>query len=394
MSEFGPAVEIGPDFARFNQRDDVFNRADWDPEVRSEQAAAFYEGYFMEGARSRNVEGFTQRDYAFRNAAWHVADVFADVRREAGRHEGFTDLFTLHRPGAAAQVADADHPARNAAEIKQVARAFGADLAGVTSNDPRWLYSHSYRRSIHAAVPNPLPPDLPWVIVIGKAMDFDLTATVPSALAGAATGLAYSRDAATLLALAQYIRNLGYRAEASMNDTGLAIPLALRAGLGEYGRNGLLITPEFGPRLRLGKVYTDLPLVADRPRRFGVAEFCAQCDRCAAACPVKAIPFGAPSAGRHDRSNLVGVSKWTVDAARCFGFWVRQNSDCSICIRVCPYNRDYARWHHRLWRRLAATPLRGLLRRIEDWSGRGRRQTAGWWWRRLRAGETSSAGRP
>ncbi|MEZ4457733.1 MAG: reductive dehalogenase [Gemmatimonadales bacterium] len=384
MSEFGEGIEIGPDFVRFNQRDDVFSRADWDPVVAGAKADAFYHGYFMSGARIRDVEGFTARDYAFRNASWHLADVFSDVRRAAGRHEGFTDLFTLHREGAAAPEPVTD-PAELTREIKHVARAFGADLVGVAPVDHRWTYTHTYRRVSHEAVPNPLPVDLPFVIVIGKSMDHDLTATVPSALAGAATGLAYSRDAGTLIALAQYLRNLGYRAEASMNDSALAIPVALQAGLGEYGRNGLLITPEFGPRVRIGKVFTDAPLVADAPRRFGVEAFCRQCRRCADGCPVKAIPTGPPSATIHDRSNLVGVTKWTVDGTRCFGFWVNQNTDCSICIRVCPYNRDYARWYHRLWRGLAATPLRGALLWLESRLGRGGRRPAGWWWRRARA---------
>ena len=49
--------------------------------------------------------------------------------------------------------------------------------------------------------------------------------------------------------LDRYIRNLGYKAEPTMNDTALAIPYALKAGLGEYGRHGLVITPEFGPRV-------------------------------------------------------------------------------------------------------------------------------------------------
>ena len=105
-------------------------------------------------------------------------------------------------------------------------------------------------------------------------MDYDLIQTVPSALSGAATGMGYSLDTVVLLALAQYIRNLGYEAVASLNDTALAIPLAVQAGLGEYGRNGLLITKEFGPRLRLGKIFTDLPLASDQPIRFGVREFC------------------------------------------------------------------------------------------------------------------------
>ena len=80
-----------------------------------------------------------------------------------------------------------------------------------------------------------------------------------------------------------------------MNDTALAIPYAIKAGLGEYGRLGLLITKEFGPRVRLGKIFTNLPLAPDRPIRFGVKEFCDTCRRCSEGCPVNAIPSNAPS---------------------------------------------------------------------------------------------------
>ena len=92
-------------------------------------------------------------------------------------------------------------------------------------------------------------------------MDSGLIRTVPSALAGAATGLGYAHDVMVLLSVSQYIRNLGYSAVPTMNDTALAIPYAIKAGLGEYGRHGLVITPEFGPRVRFGKIFTDLPLV-------------------------------------------------------------------------------------------------------------------------------------
>jgi hypothetical protein len=64
-------------------------------------------------------------------------------------------------------------------------------------------------------------------------MDEELVATYPSALAGAATGREYSHEAAIVMQLAAYIRNLGYEAVASMNDTALVIPYAVKAGLGE-----------------------------------------------------------------------------------------------------------------------------------------------------------------
>ena len=113
------------------------------------------------------------------------------------------------------------------------------------------------------------------VIVVVHEMDHDLLKTVPSALSGTATGVGYSKDVVTLLALAQYIRNLGYQAYASMNDTAVSIPYAIKAGLGEYGRHGLLITPELGPRLRIGKVFTDLALgsrQAEKVRGGGILQ--------------------------------------------------------------------------------------------------------------------------
>ena len=55
-------------FERFNQVDDVFNRASWDPEVATEEARRFFASY-REPLRSwRNASGFGQRDYAIRNA--------------------------------------------------------------------------------------------------------------------------------------------------------------------------------------------------------------------------------------------------------------------------------------------------------------------------------------
>ncbi|MDP6993476.1 MAG: reductive dehalogenase domain-containing protein, partial [Woeseiaceae bacterium] len=207
--------------------------------------------------------------------------------------------------------------------------------------------------------------------------------TVPSALSGSATGIGYTHDTVVLLMLTQYIRNLGYRAVASMNDSALAIPLAVQAGLGEVGRHSMLITEKYGPRLRLGKIFTDMPLVIDEPKQFGVREFCDICQRCSSACPPKAIPAGEPSREACSVSNLKGILKWTTWAEKCFKFWAGQNSDCSICIRVCPYNRDFSKWYNRLWRRLAGTRLRGLMLRLDVWLiDRQRRSSASWWLRR------------
>ncbi|GAB4447031.1 MAG: hypothetical protein Kow0031_29590 [Anaerolineae bacterium] len=371
--------EILPEFRRFSQRNDVFSRSFWDPRIRSEKTELFYRTYRQPLDSWRKSEGYTQKDYALRNAAWHVTDIFAELKEAEDRREGFLDEFSLQRAGPAEKV-PVGPPAEMAAEIKRVARVFGADLIGITRLDERWLYTHKYSAQTETEKPNNLPPGLNHVIVIAQEMDHDLIQTVPSALSGAATGLGYSKDALVLLSLAQYICNLGYRAVASLNDTALAVPLAIQAGLGEYGRHGLLITPEFGPRVRLGKIFTDLPLAHDRPIRFGVTEFCRVCRRCADGCPAKAIPHGPPVDRPLNESNLTGVRKWTVDGENCFKFWASQNSDCSICIRVCPYNKDFSRWYHRLGCRLAGTPLRRLMLWLDTRLGYGRRKRPNVWW--------------
>ena len=379
-SEIGVRVDDG--FERFHQRDEIFCRSRWDPQVESGRAGAFYAGHDMPQAKARNVDGYTQLDYALRNAAWHMTHALRDLDAKGeGRREGFNDAFTLHGPGSASRVAFND-PEQAAREIKQVAKTLGADLVGICANDPRWLYASRFGGPEQDVLDNEVPDDLPWVIVTAEAMDHGLTATVPSALSGTATGIGYMWDTVTLVSLAQYIRNLGYRAVATMNDSALAVPLALQAGLGEYGRHSLLITREFGPRVRLGKVFTDLPLSADAPVRFGVREYCEICNKCATSCPPKAIDFGVPAATVHNRSNLKGVVKWTTDAEKCFRFWANQNSDCSICIRVCPYNKDFSKVRHRLWRWLAGTRFRKVARWLDDKLGMGARQTASAWWGR------------
>ncbi|MEX0283651.1 MAG: reductive dehalogenase domain-containing protein, partial [Paracoccaceae bacterium] len=197
------------------------------------------------------------------------------------------------------------------------------------------------------------------------------------ALGGAATGREYSHEAAVVMQVAAYIRNLGYEAVPSMNDTGLVIPYAVKAGLGEYARNQMVITPDFGPRLRFSKIFTNLPLEFDTPQPLGVRAFCDICTKCADACPVKALPYGPPSTDTANVSAIKGVKKWTSDAEKCFGFWAKLASDCAICMRVCPFNRDFSKRRNRLWLRLALSPLRKLALRLDR--ARPRLKPSDWW---------------
>lgn len=372
-------IEVTDEFERFSQRNDVFCRAFWDKTVKSKHTDGFFASYRMEAAPRRG-DGFGQRDFALRNASWLISDIVSSRSANDGMREGFQAPIQGDTP-VAKDVMPIDDPNEMATEVKRIAEFFGADLCGITDLDERWLYTARVDVRDMSEVPHDLPEGLTSVIVLGHEMDKELVATYPSALAGAATGREYSHEAAIVMQVAAYIRNLGYDAVPSMNDTGLVIPYAIKAGLGEYARNQLVITPEYGPRLRFSKIFTNLPLTHDVPRSLGVRAFCDICTKCADACPVKALPYGPPSTDTANVSAIRGVKKWTSDAEKCFSFWAKLASDCAICMRVCPFNRDYDRLQDRLWLKLALSPLR----KVALWLARnhGRREKPGNWWKTL-----------
>ncbi|MEM7017953.1 MAG: reductive dehalogenase domain-containing protein [Pseudomonadota bacterium] len=388
-------VKVTDDFERFDQQFEIYCRSIWDSSISSDKAKAFFDGYYMPHAKARKVDGFSLKDYALRNAAWHVSNVLRDVQvagefrkntAHEKRKEGFWDPYSSHDEGWPEPLPITD-PTAATEEIKRVAQFFGAGEVGIGEFDERWLYSRIF--SSEAAdgeytKPQEIPGDMTHVVVTAEPMDTDLISTVPSALSGAATGLGYTYDSIVVILITQYIRNLGYRAYGTLNDSSLGIPVALQAGLGEVGRNGLLINKAYGPRFRIGKIYTDMPLVPDKPVKLGVKEFCEQCDRCAKACPPQAIPYGPPSAATHSVSNIKGVVKWTPNAEKCFGFWANQNTDCIICVRACPFNRDFSLLRNRLWLRLAGGSLRKLALWLDDrFVDRGRKKVR-WWWQKAK----------
>ena len=374
-SDSASGIETTDEFKQFAQKNDVFTRAFWDPTVQTDKTDAFFGSYRM-GAIPRRGAGFTQKDFALRNASWLISDIMTDRHANKGRREGFQAPISNDTPVADEKV-EYPNPTDASAEIKKISQFFGSDLCGITNLDRRWLYSKRVDVRDMSEVELGLPDGLTSVIVLGHQMDKKLVQTYPSALGGAATGREYSHEAAIVMQIAAYIRNLGYQAVASMNDTGLVIPMAIQAGLGEYARNQLVITPEFGPRLRFSKIFTDMPLEADKPKRPGVAKFCDICTKCVDACSVKALPSGPPKTGG-GLSSIKGVRKWTSDAEKCFSFWAALSTDCAICMRVCPFNRDFSTWSQRIWLKLALSPAR----RVALWMDRyreGRIKPSNWW---------------
>ena len=111
-----------------------------------------------------------------------------------------------------------------------------------------------------------IPSTMKSVIVLGFQMDLDCMEASPTTLGDAASMDGYAKMAVTAGSMARFLMALGYNAIPCGNNTGLSIPMAIDAGLGELGRLGILITPKYGPRIRLAKVITDLPMAYGSPK--------------------------------------------------------------------------------------------------------------------------------
>jgi len=296
---------------RFNSKNTIFNRVRWDTS---------YEGYMPHGVVAEDKSEYLRVDFA-------LAQASRAVQRALGSRGSSSPQIRMEQKPCGEKL-EVDDPHEMNEYIRRAARLFGASLVGICKLNRDWLYQET-----------DVPEIFENVIVMAVKMDADAIASSPAPLAAAATGVGYSKMAFTLTCMGEFIRNLGYEAIQCGNDTALSIPLAIDAGLGELGRNGLLITPQYGPRVRLCKIFTNLLLEPDNPIEFGVKEFCKKCKLCAENCPAAAISMDdEPSYEAHNISNNPGALKWYVNAEKCHLFWRENGTSCSTCIKACPYN--------------------------------------------------------
>ena len=106
--------------------------------------------------------------------------------------------------------------------------------------------------------------------------------------------------------------------------------LAYRAGLGVYGRNGLLISKKFGSRFNIGLLLTTLPFLLDERSRTDFA--CLGCNACIKACPVNGEKSHCVSY-LTQKENLSPEEESIIKKSR-------QIYGCDICQDVCPLNKQ------------------------------------------------------
>jgi epoxyqueuosine reductase QueG len=151
-----------------------------------------------------------------------------------------------------------------------------------------------------------------------------------------------SRKLVALLEEAGYSAFPAFRGELSeeelIGSLSQKLPAHL-AGMGWIGKNCLLVTPQFGPRLRLASVLTDAPLAPGSP----AVDRCADCTACVEVCPPKAIrgvPF-RDSEPREARFRAQVCRDYCHSQLRRLG--VKNLSApghvCGLCLYICPFGR-------------------------------------------------------
>jgi NAD-dependent dihydropyrimidine dehydrogenase PreA subunit len=171
-------------------------------------------------------------------------------------------------------------------------------------------------------------------IVLAMEMDEDKIAAAPSPETMVMIMNTYNDLGIAANKIAQFLRANGYGAHAGHPLGGILLypPLAQKAGIGWYGRHGMIITPEFGSRVRLAAVVTsiqNLPFSQNNEHSW-IADFCDACNKCVRYCPMSAI-LEKPKEHSDGRKTQI-ISK------KCFPYFM-ENYGCTVCIRVCPFSK-------------------------------------------------------
>ena len=93
---------------------------------------------------------------------------------------------------------------------------------------------------------------------------------------------AYSRANIFSNRLNVFLRGLGYQFYGGdTGSVGRIVGFGVMSGLAEYGRAGIMVSPQFGPNFRTVLVtITDLPLAVTKPIDAGITQFCSACKKC------------------------------------------------------------------------------------------------------------------
>lgn len=257
--------------------------------------------------------------------------------------------------------------------VKSLARELGADLVGIAS-----------ARTLNAFPPDPLWPQTPDRISESCKSVIVIVCRIPVAAFRAKSGVAVQYlDMLVLRRMDKIAYRLAQALEAEGHPAFVTAAqetdwdykrasygrlstrhLGIEAGLGTFGLEVNILTPEFGPRIYLTGILTDLEL---EPDQIMTEQVCIgeSCSRCLYSCPTDAVKhFGLDkrdcARAAQEFGFMTSLPVWEQfiesDAETrkalfrsrdIYGFWqgllrvVGSFGDCPRCLAVCPVGNDY-----------------------------------------------------
>jgi epoxyqueuosine reductase len=243
-------------------------------------------------------------------------------------------------------------------EIKSFASSQGADLVGIAGVEVYFDYLAEVRKRIketgaqledymippgdtsffeRLSDPRETLPDARAIIMLGvgaydkNAVYANLRQQLRGKIARTYSSYPVVRQIAEKVA--DYIEERGYKAIVGQN-----VPLkfvADRIGLGAYGKNGLLLTQQYGSYVGFRNIITDMPLAPDRFEKMTPP--CDDCQACLKACPTGALYSPYKVNPRLCINPLTRKQEYIEPALRSkMQNWI---CGCDICQEVCPVNR-------------------------------------------------------
>jgi len=205
-------------------------------------------------------------------------------------------------------------------ELEEYAHNLGITDIGYTKVNPRYIF-----KGFKLLFPN--------AIVFTMQMDREKIKLAPSMPSFIEIFRTYLQLGIIVNQIAEFLRERGYNALAGPAVGGDVnyIPVAIDAGLGYSGNNGLLISKANGPRIRLAAVFTDienLPFSEENPHLW-VRDYCQSCNLCIEVCPADAIY-------QETKTHADGGPIF-IDHTKCAMPFSNDNG-CSLCIKHCPFS--------------------------------------------------------
>lgn len=240
-------------------------------------------------------------------------------------------------------------------KMKKKASSLGIGVVGFAPVDENLVFRNDHVGKIGVLYENG--------IVLGMEMDFEAIDRAPEAVAGVEAMRVYGALGKATNALADFVRSHGFKAIAChpLGGPVLYPAMAEKANVGQLGKLGLLITKEYGPRLRLSMIATNASPLPEKPdEHFGILDFCNKCGLCIRTCPAGAI-YKEPQKRQNGLYSCIQQEK-------CFPQFYEKDG-CSVCIKVCPF---HSKGYHQVMRsrikqnKISRKPTSRRLHKVSD----------------------------